>query len=279
MRATKAPSDPCRWGKAAKTPVDTCTDGRTTGNGSSKNPRWRSRNISTTSWFSSGSKEQVLYTRRPPTRTILDAWDRREHCSSANRGRSSSCRLHLRSARLASTPVPEQGASTNTLSKGSDGTGKDNRSDVTAFTTWSTPWIRAAWINARNFFADTSTAVTDPHPFNLRAASSVFPPGAAHASSTLSPGFGSMAATARAAASSCTAHPPSRIAPASRSFCSPLSTRTNSLGNQSEGVACAPNLSHASRSTCTSSIPPPPVSLCSSFRILRSTSVFATRTP
>ena len=162
-----------------------------------------SKKYSITSSFSSFEKVQVLYTIVPPDLSITAALSSISFCLAAQIATFSMLHCSIASGSFRNIPSPEQGASTCIALK------KPGKCE--ASTKLSSFVTIAFLIPIRSIFCDKIRLLCVLISFDTKSPLSpkyvascvLFPPGAAHRSSTLIPGFGAKSAAADMALGSC----------------------------------------------------------------------------
>ena len=201
-RARKCPSPSMRCGHRRRQPsCDAPTPGRSKASGSKSG--CARRNSRTVPSFSSRLNVHVEYTSFPPGRTMRAASFRIAVCRAAQPAGASGFHWDAASGSRRNMPSPEQGASTSTRSKnaGSARASASAGAEVTnAFVTPSRSRLPSRMRAREN---SISLESRKPRPFSRAAICPLLPPGAAHRSSTRSPGRGSSAATGAIADASC----------------------------------------------------------------------------
>ena len=201
-RARKCPSPSMRCGHRRRQPSrDAPTPGRSKASGSKSG--CARRNSRTVPSFSSRLNVHVEYTSFPPGRTMRAASFRIAVCRAAQPAGASGFHWDAASGSRRNMPSPEQGASTSTRSKnaGSARASASAGAEVTnAFVTPSRSRFPSRMRAREN---SISLESRKPRPFSRAAICPLLPPGAAHRSSTRSPGRGSSAATGAIADASC----------------------------------------------------------------------------
>ena len=201
-RARKCPSPSMRCGHRRRQPsCDAPTPGRSKASGSKSG--CARRNSRTVPSFSSRLNVHVEYTSFPPGRTMRAASFRIAVWRAAQPAGASGFHWDAASGSRRNMPSPEQGASTSTRSKnaGSARASASAGAEVTnAFVTPSRSRLPSRMRAREN---SISLESRKPRPFSRAAICPLLPPGAAHRSSTRSPGRGSSAATGAIADASC----------------------------------------------------------------------------
>ena len=201
-RARKCPSPSMRCGHRRRQPsCDAPTPGSSKASGSKSG--CARRNSRTVPSFSSRLNVHVEYTSFPPGRTMRAALFRIAVCRAAQPAGASGFHWDAASGSRRNMPSPEQGASTSTRSKnaGSARASASAGAEVTnAFVTPSRSRLPSRMRAREN---SISLESRKPRPFSRAAICPLLPPGAAHRSSTRSPGRGSSAATGAIADASC----------------------------------------------------------------------------
>ena len=201
-RARKCPSPSMRCGHRRRQPsCDAPTSGSWKASGSKSG--CARRNSRTVPSFSSRLNVHVEYTSFPPGRTMRAASFRIAVCRAAQPAGASGFHWDAASGSRRNMPSPEQGASTSTRSKnaGSARASASAGAEVTnAFVTPSRSRFPSRMRAREN---SISLESRKPRPFSRAAICPLLPPGAAHRSSTRSPGRGSSAATGAIADASC----------------------------------------------------------------------------
>ena len=201
-RARKCPSPSMRCGHRRRQPsCDAPTPGRSKASGSKSG--CARRNSRTVPSFSSRLNVHVEYTSFPPGRTMRAASFRIAVWRAAQPAGASGFHWDAASGSRRNMPSPEQGASTSTRSKnaGSARASASAGAEVTnAFVTPSRSRLPSRMRAREN---SISLESRKPRPFSRAVICPLLPPGAAHRSSTRSPGRGSSAATGAIADASC----------------------------------------------------------------------------
>ena len=154
----------------------------------SANSGWRARKSSACPSSSPRAKVQVEYTSRPPDRTRRAAASRISRWRAMQRATFSSLHSPMASGSLRNIPSPEQGASTNTLSKKAGSVSASSSAEALTTAQFLTP-MRSTFCERIFARPDTySLAMSTPSPAIAAASCVVLPPGAAQRSRTRSLG-------------------------------------------------------------------------------------------
>ena len=201
-RARKCPSPSTRCGHRRRQPFcDAPTPGSEKVSGSKSG--CARRNSRTTPSFSCRLNVQVEYTSRPPGRSMRAAAFRIAVWRAAQPTGASGFHCAAVSGSRRNMPSPEQGASTSTQSKNA-GSARASASAAAEVTkAFETPSRSRFPSRTRARENSISLESRKPRPFSRAAICPLLPPGAAHRSSTRSPGRGSSAATGAIADASC----------------------------------------------------------------------------
>ncbi len=141
--------------------------------------------------FSSLENVHVEYTSLPPGRSIRDASSRIHSCLSAHINTLSSVHSSTAVCDLLNMPSPEHGASTSILSKNPANLPEIFLGSSLITSAFFTPILSIFSDKIRALSGIISLATRIPSPFSISAICVLLPPGAAHKSSTLSPGSAS----------------------------------------------------------------------------------------
>ena len=201
-RARKCPSPSMRCGHRRRQPSrDAPTPGRPKASGSKSG--CARRNSRTVPSFSSRLNVHVEYTSFPPGRTMRAASFRIAVCRAAQPAGASGFHWDAASGSRRNMPSPEQGASTSTRSKNAGRTRASASAGAEVTNAFVTPSRSRFPSRMRARENSISLESRKPRPFSRAAICPLLPPGAAHRSSTRSPGRGSSAATGAIADASC----------------------------------------------------------------------------
>ena len=201
-RARKCPSPSMRCGHRRRQPSrDVPTPGRSKASGSKSG--CARRNSRTVPSFSSRLNVHVEYTSFPPGRTMRAASFRIAVCRAAQPAGASGFHWDAASGSRRNMPSPEQGASTSTRSKNAGRTRASASAGAEVTNAFVTPSRSRFPSRMRARENSISLESRKPRPFSRAAICPLLPPGAAHRSSTRSPGRGSSAATGAIADASC----------------------------------------------------------------------------
>ena len=201
-RARKCPSPSMRCGHRRRQPsCDAPTPGSSKASGSKSG--CARRNSRTVPSFSSRLNVHVEYTSFPPGRTMRAASFRIAVCRAAQPAGASGFHWDAASGSRRNMPSPEQGASTSTRSKNAGRTRASASAGAEVTNAFVTPSRSRFPSRMRARENSISLESRKPRPFSRAAICPLLPPGAAHRSSTRSPGRGSSAATGAIADASC----------------------------------------------------------------------------
>ena len=201
-RARKCPSPSMRCGHRRRQPSrDAPTPGSSKASGSKSG--CARRNSRTVPSFSSRLNVHVEYTSFPPGRTMRAALFRIAVCRAAQPAGASGFHWDAASGSRRNMPSPEQGASTSTRSKNAGSARASASAGAEVTNALVTPSRSRLPSRMRARENSISLESRKPRPFSRAAICPLLPPGAAHRSSTRSPGRGSSVATGAIAEASC----------------------------------------------------------------------------